>query len=155
MFFGHPQRERAQMKRDSVCLIAACLVAGAPSTTLASQFDARRDAERVSDCMRAYKILEEAASGLQPGAFEAYERWYVTSWNRIRPFARASERAVGERQMYRRATPIHRQQEMLLSSAAINNFTVRNTLVAVSAAEAKACDKLVIGWGPPPKDAPP
>lgn len=141
------------MNRDLFVLAATVwlLGAAAPAAPAASGFDARRDAFQVSDCVTAYKLLEEAALGLSPEVFQPYEDRHVVSWNRIRPFATASARALGGDQFYRHITAVHFAQERLLESNAITDDGVRNSLVLSLAAEAKACDKLVIGWGPPPK----
>jgi hypothetical protein len=142
------------MKRGVVLSAVAAWFGSACVSTAADagpSFDARRDAYRVSDCLRAYKLLEEAAMGLKPDVFQAYEHMYVVSWKRIGPFADASARAVGDRQFYSHNSVSHFSAERLLESNAIEAESVRNTLVQSLAAEAKACDALVIGWGPPPK----
>jgi hypothetical protein len=143
------------MKRGLVLLAVAAWLGSAGVTTAADAglgFDAYRDAYKVSDCLNAYKLLEEATLGLKPDVFETYERAHLVSWKRIRPFVHASVRAIGDREFYRHISPSNRAAEILLRSDSIYFPGVRDALVQSLSTDAKACDDLVIGWGPPPKE---
>lgn len=142
------------MKQGLVLLAVAAWLASTGVAAAADAglgFDAYRDAYKVSDCLRDYKNLQEAALGLKPDVFQTYERGFEVSWKRIGPFVDASVRAIGDRQFYRHASASNLAAEILLGSDSIDFPGVRDALVQSLTAEAKACDDLVIGWGPPPK----